>query len=178
MLFIANNSGIRKQINHVCEDIDFRYFFFFFHFLFSSRTPPRSKLLPFNPFLSHRYRYVIKIHYPSCLSRIITRHRRFANKFHLARYRFNFDVISHFEFLSAPPSLLVPCPLICLAYTLTCLLHPVSSSLPPPILPSPRPRVYSSSTSLPTILHFPGWLFFLWLPFVFIYPTKREGDFW
>lgn len=152
MLFIANNSGIRKQINHVCEDIDFRYFFFFFYFLFSSRTPPRSKLLPFNPFLSHRYRYVIKIHYPSCLSRIITRHRRFANKFHLARYRFNFDVISHFEFLSAPPSLLVPCPLICLAYTLTCLLHPVSSSLPPPILlvpaSTPRPpRSPRSSTS-------------------------------
>lgn len=52
------------------------------------------------------------------------------------RYRFNFDVISHFEFLSAraPPSpplpslslYLAPYAHLCLAsYTLTCPLHPV-----------------------------------------------------
>lgn len=90
------------------------------------------------------------------------------------RYRFNFDVISHFEFLSArappsPPPPLSPCTL---PLTLICasrLTHlPVLFILF-------SSRLSSSSPPFPTILHFPGWLFFLWLPFVFVYPTKREG---
>lgn len=74
-----------------------------------------------------------------------------------------------------PPLSLYPAPRSFASRThLPVLLHPVSSSLPL-ILLSPFPRLLLSSSSFPMILHFPGWLFFLWLPFVFIYPTKGRG---
>lgn len=91
------------------------------------------------------------------------------------RYRFNFDVISHFEFLSArappsplPLSLLVPCPLRSFVPRVLHTYLSSSSCSPPVSRPPPRPSLRSFTSQ--------GDYFFSDFPsFSSIQPNGRGG---
>lgn len=167
--------GILKQISPSCEISIFDFSFFFLyspsHFEFFLRS--NCSLLPY---VKKKKKSIIHPHH---LSRIIVTRGRFANKFHLARYRFNF-FRCHFSFRipflapSPPPCTLSP--------HLPRVTHlPVLSILPPPLfLPSTSSPLLSSSSlpSSPRSLRFPtsqGDYFFSDFPSFSSIQAKREG---
>lgn len=169
--------GILKQISPSCEIsiFDFSFFFLFFIPLLISNSF-FDRIAPFSRTLKKKKKSIIHPHH---LSRIIVTRGRFANKFHLARYRFNF-FRCHFSFRipflapSPPPCTLSP--------HLPRVTHlPVLSILPPPLfLPSTSSPLLSSSSlpSSPRSLRFPtsqGDYFFSDFPSFSSIQAKREG---
>lgn len=148
--------GILKQISPSCEISIFDFSFFFLyspsHFEFFLRS--NCSLLPY-------VKKKKKIHYPS--SSFISNNRdSWTIRKQISPCEISFQFFSMSFLISnsfprplAPSLYLVPS--FASRYTLTCPLHPASSSLPPiHILASSLLIVSSLLSSFPTIPHFPG----------------------
>lgn len=152
--------GILKQISPSCEIsiFDFSFFFLFFIPLLISNSF-FDRIAPFSRIVTLKKRK--KIHYPS--SSFISNNRdSWTIRKQISPCEISFQFFSMSFLISnsfprplAPSLYLVPS--FASRYTLTCPLHPASSSLPPiHILASSLLIVSSLLSSFPTIPHFPG----------------------